>query len=59
MDCYGISQRKEKTLCGLWKMIMSKFNKKTCNRSCANIHRAGIKYKIGSPRSKSKIPTSR
>ncbi len=35
-------------------MIMSKFNKKTCNRSCANIHRAGIKYKIGRPRDKAR-----
>jgi len=25
-------------------------NKKTCGRSCANTHRAGIKYKIGSPK---------
>jgi len=33
---------------------MSKFNKKTCSRSCANIHRKGIKYKIGSPRDKVK-----
>ena len=54
MDCYGISQRKEKPCVVCGKMIMSKFNKKTCNRSCANIHRAGIKYKIGSPRSKVK-----
>jgi len=55
IDCYGISQRKEKPCIVCGKMIMSKFNKKTCNRSCANIiHRVGIKYKIGSPRSKVK-----
>lgn len=54
MICYGIHQRKEKPCVVCGKMIMSKFNKKTCSRSCANIHRAGIKYKIGSPRSKVK-----
>ena len=52
--CYGISQRKEKPCVVCKKMIMSKFNKKTCGRSCANIHRAGIKYKIGNPRNKVK-----
>ena len=52
MVCYGIHQRKEKPCVVCGKMIMSKFNKKTCDRSCSNIHRAGIKYKIGSPRDK-------
>ena len=33
---------------------MSGLNKKTCSRTCANINRAGIKYKIGSPRDKVK-----
>lgn len=34
--------------------MLSSFNKKTCSRNCANIHRAGIKYKINSPRDKVK-----
>ena len=54
MVCYGIHQRKEKPCLVCGKMIMSKFNKKTCSRTCANIHRAGIKYKIGRPRDKAK-----
>jgi 5-methylcytosine-specific restriction endonuclease McrA len=29
-------------------------NKKTCSRACANIQRTGIKYHLGSPRSKVK-----
>src|SRR3989338_5779631 len=35
-------------------MILASLNKKTCSRSCANVQRAGIKYKIGSPRDKVK-----
>lgn len=54
MDCYGISQRKEKPCLVCKKMIMSKFNKKTCSRSCSNIYRAGIKYKIGRPKDNAK-----
>ena len=54
MTCYGFSQRKEKPCVVCGKMIMSKFNKRTCDRSCANINRAGVKYKIGSPRDKVK-----
>lgn len=52
--CYGVSQRKEKpcSICG--KLILSGLNKKTCSRSCANIQRTGIKYHLGSPRSKVK-----
>ena len=52
--CYGVNCRKEKpcTVCG--KMIMAKFNKKTCGRICANVQRAGIKYHLGSPRDKVK-----
>ena len=54
MECYGIACRKEKPciICG--KMILASLNKKTCSRSCANVQRAGIKYKIGSPRDKVK-----
>jgi 5-methylcytosine-specific restriction endonuclease McrA len=32
--------------------ILAGKNKKTCSRGCANTHRAGIKYKIGSPKDK-------
>lgn len=54
MACYGISCRKEKPciICG--RPILSGANKKTCSRSCANKHRAGIKYKMNQPRSKVK-----
>ena len=54
MACYGISCRKEKPciICG--KPILSGANKKTCSRSCANKHRAGIKYKLNRPRDKVK-----
>lgn len=34
------------------KPILTGLNKKTCSRSCANIHRAGIKYKLNRPRDK-------
>ena len=52
--CRGISCRKEKPCAVCGKMIMSKFNKKTCGRACANIQRTGIKYHLGSPRDKVK-----
>jgi hypothetical protein len=48
--CYGISMRKEKPCIVCGKMIMAHYNKKTCSRSCANINRAGIKYKSGRPK---------
>lgn len=52
MACYGISCRNETPclICG--KPILARFHKKTCSRSCANKHRAGIQYKIGRPRDK-------
>ena len=52
MNCYGLYSRKEIpcTVCG--KLILAGLNKKTCSRSCANIQRTGIKYKIGRPRDK-------
>ncbi len=52
--CYGISQRKEVSCSTCGKLILAGLNKKTCSRGCANKHRAGIKYKIGSPRDKVK-----
>ena len=52
--CYGVSCRKEVPCAVCGKLILSSLNKKTCSRSCSNTHRAGIKYKIGSPRDKVK-----
>jgi len=54
VNCYGIACRKEKPCIVCKKLILAGLNKKTCGRSCANIQRAGIKYKIGSPRDKVK-----
>lgn len=52
--CYALSNRKESpcTVCGT--LILAKFNKKTCSRTCANINRAGIKYGTGSLKDKVK-----
>lgn len=52
--CYGISLRREIPCLVCEKLILAGFNKKTCSRSCANKHRAGIKYKIGRPRDKAR-----
>jgi predicted nucleic acid-binding Zn ribbon protein len=49
-SCYGISQRKEILCIVCGTPIMAGLNKKTCSKNCANINRAGIKYKIGRPR---------
>jgi predicted nucleic acid-binding Zn ribbon protein len=54
MDCYGISCRKERPCIVCGKPILAGLNKKTCSRSCANIHRLGIKYKQNRPRDKVK-----
>lgn len=54
VTCYGKSNRKEHPCLVCGKLILSQFNKKTCGRSCANIHRDGIKYKINSPKDKVK-----
>lgn len=50
IKCYGLSSRKESpcVICG--KLILAGLNKKTCNRSCSNKYRTGIKYKIGRPK---------
>ncbi len=52
--CYGIACKKEHpcAICG--QPIRAGLNKKTCSRGCSNEQRAGIKYKIGSPRDKVK-----
>ena len=52
--CYGIGCRKEKPCAICKKPILAGLNKKTCSRSCANIQRTGIRYHLGSPRSKVK-----
>lgn len=54
LECYGLANRKEKPclVCGL--PILSRYNKLTCSRRCANIHRVGIKYKINRPKDKVK-----
>lgn len=52
IKCYSVSNRKESPCVVCHRPIMAHFNKKTCSRRCANMHRAGIKYKLGSPRSK-------
>lgn len=52
--CYGISLRKEIPCVVCGKLILSGLNKKTCSRACSNTNRAGIKYHLGSPRSKVK-----
>ena len=50
--CYGLANRVETpcVVCGVG--ILAGANKKTCGRACANTHRAGIKYNIGSPKDK-------
>lgn len=53
-QCYGIKNRKETPCIVCHKPILASANKKTCSRSCANTHRAGIKYKIGRPKDKIK-----
>ena len=55
--CYGKSCRKELPCLVCGKLILAGLNKKTCSRSCANIHRKGIKYKLNRP--KDKVKTQR
>jgi hypothetical protein len=54
MACYGISSRKEKPCIVCGKLLLSGLNKKTCNRTCSNKYRSGIKYKIGRPKDKAR-----
>lgn len=54
MACYGIFCRKENPCAVCGKLILAGLHKKTCSRSCANVHRAGIQYKINRPRDKVK-----
>jgi predicted nucleic acid-binding Zn ribbon protein len=46
--------RKEEPCVVCGKPILAGLNKKTCSRSCANIHRTGIKYLQNRPRDKVK-----
>lgn len=58
LACYGKFNRKEKP-CLICKIpILARFNKKTCSRTCANKHRAGIRYKLNLPR-KDKVANER
>ena len=50
--CYGVSNRKEKPCIVCGALILAGLHKKTCSRACANIHRTGIRYKLGRPRDK-------
>lgn len=50
MKCYGVSCRKETPCIVCKKPILSGMHKKTCSRACANIHRAGMTYRIGRPK---------
>ena len=52
--CFGLSCRKEIPCIVCGKLILAGANKISCNRSCANKHREGIKYKINCPRDKVK-----
>ena len=56
--CYGISCRKESLCLICEKPILSGLHRKTCSRSCANKHRAGIKYKLNRPKDKVKSQQS-
>lgn len=53
-NCYGISNRREKPCVVCGKLMLASLNKKTCSRSCSNIHRAGIKYGRDRPKDKVK-----
>ena len=53
-SCYGKTCRREKPCVVCGSGILASFHRKTCSRSCANTHRSGIKYKIGSPNDKVK-----
>jgi len=52
--CYGKSCRNEHPCLVCKEPILAGAHKKTCNRSCANRYRAGIRYKIGRPKDKVK-----
>lgn len=53
-ECYGVANRKETPCVVCGTLIQAHANKKTCSRRCANTHRAGILYRVGSPRDKVK-----
>ncbi len=49
-SCYGIFCRKELPCVVCGKPILSSLHRKTCSRECSNKNRAGIKYKLHTPR---------
>ncbi len=51
-SCYGISCRKEVTCLACGKQILSRLNKRTCDRVCANRNRKGIHYNVNRPEDK-------
>ena len=55
LSCHGISSRKEVRCKVCDKVILSRLNKETCSRGCANKSREGIKYKINQPKNKALI----
>ncbi len=52
--CYGLANRNETPCVVCGKLIMAQFHKTTCSRSCANVNRTGVKYRINSPKDKVK-----
>jgi hypothetical protein len=54
MACYGVSCRKENPCVVCGTQILASKNKKTCSRSCANKHRAGLTYKTNKRKDKVK-----
>jgi 5-methylcytosine-specific restriction endonuclease McrA len=51
--CFGISCRNEKPCIICNKLILSGLHRITCSRTCSNINREGIKYRLGKPKDKS------
>lgn len=44
LSCFGKASRKEKRCLVCGRALINSGRKKTCNRSCANIFRTGIRY---------------
>lgn len=53
-ECNGKANRKVNYCLICSAPILAHQNKKTCSRSCANRHRAGLRYRIGRPKDKAK-----
>lgn len=50
--CYARFSTKEHPCLVCGTLIKASLNKKTCSRTCANIHRTGIKYTLSRPHDK-------